>query len=242
VAATENNAVAEHNVAGVLLQRGNIDEAILHYQSALRATSRADTPNHLSPAIIENSLGNALVQKGDVDGAISQYRKALAIRPSFADARSNLAAMRFRKGDLTGAIGEYEKVVILPPEDNSSHQRLAEMLIKAHRPREAIVQYRRALELAPDSVETINSLAWTLARNPDSSLRRDAEALALAQRANNLSRGKDPFVLRTLAAALAGSGRPVEAAATAECALELAGNNQPLAKALLTDLGIYRGT
>jgi protein O-mannosyl-transferase len=154
LAVTKNNAVAHHNVASLLLQRGKLDDAIFHYQEALRINPGYDTPNQLSPAIIENSLGNAFARKGDLDAAVAHYRRALQIRPRFADAASNLAAMLYRKGDLTGAISECEKVVNLPPEDSASHQRLAALLMQAQRPREAIDQYRRALELAGNAGAT----------------------------------------------------------------------------------------
>lgn len=242
LAVTKNNDVAHNNVATLLLQHGKLDQAIAHYQAALKISPGCETPNHLSPAIIENSLGNAFARKGDLDAAAAHYRKALQIRSAFPDAGSNLSAMLFRKGDLTGAISEYEKIVALPPEDSASHQKLAEMLIKARRPRQAIVHYRRALELAPESVETINSLAWILATTPDPDLRSGTEALALACHANELTHGNDPFVLRSLAAALAASGRPAEAAAMIERALELARNKQSLTNALEKDLRIYRGT
>jgi len=242
LAVTRNNDIAHNNVATLLLQRGNVDEAISHYQAALAISPRYDTPNHLSPAIIENSLGNAFAQKGNLDIAAAHYRRSVQMRPDFADAGSNLAAMLFRKGDLTGAISVYQKVVTLPPEDGASHQRLAEMLVKARRPREAIMQYRRALELAPDSLETMNSLAWILATTPDRDLRSGSEALKLACRANERTHGKDPFVLRSLAAALAESGNPAQAAAMVEHALEHAGNSQGLVKALEADLRVYRAT
>jgi tetratricopeptide (TPR) repeat protein len=116
------------------------------------------------------------------------------------------------------------------------------MLAKAHRTREAIEHYRRALELAPDSVPAMNSLAWLLVASPDPTLRNSAEALELARRANQLTNRNNPTVLRTLAAALAASGRSSEAAATAELALEFARDNESLTHALEADLRIYTGT
>ena len=242
LAVTRNNAVAHNNIGALFFERGKLDEAIHHYQAALKISPGSDAPNHLSSAIIENSLGNAFARKGDLDRAADHYQRALQLKPTFADAGSNLAAMRYRKGDLAGAIAAYENVVSLPPEDSGSHQRLAGMLTKAHRPREAIAQYRRALELAPDSLESINSLAWILATTSDPQLRSGLDALELAQCANQLTHGQDPFVLRSLAAALAASGRPAEAAATAERALELARDNHKLGNALEADLKLYRGT
>jgi len=65
-------------------------------------------------------------------------------------------------------------------------------------------------------------MAWVLATGPEASVRNGAQAIELAQRANQLSGGQDPLILRTLAAAYAESGRFAEAITTAQQALRLA--------------------
>lgn len=242
LAVTDHNDVAHNNLATLLMERGRVDEAIVHYRMALGAGSRAESRTHLSPAIVENSLGNALAQKGELAAAIRHYRKALELRPDFSDARSNLAAMLTREGDLSAAISEYQQVVDVPPEDSACHQRLAEMLVKANRFSEAVAHYRRAVELAPNLVDNINALAWLLATNSDPAIRNPADALRFATRANDMTGNKDPVVLRILAASYAASGRSAEAVTTAERAMSLAGSGYPgLASALEVELAHYRG-
>ena len=51
-----------------------------------------------------------------------------------------------------------------------------------------MAHYRRALEPKPDYVGAANNLAWTLATNPDDSVRNGQQAIAFAERANQLSR------------------------------------------------------
>ncbi|HEY2914665.1 MAG TPA: hypothetical protein VGK21_14975, partial [Candidatus Angelobacter sp.] len=72
--------------------------------------------------------------------------------------------------------------------------------------------------------------------------RNGDKALRLADRANQLSGGKDPAVLRTLAAAYAENGRFTEATVTAESGLQLANtqDNSGLAKIFESDLAHYR--
>ncbi len=74
------------------------------------------------------------------------------------------------------------------------------------------------------------------------SIRNGDKALKFADRANRLSGGKDPAILRTLAAAYAEKGRFTEATATAESGLQLANaqDNLALAKILEGDLAHYR--
>ena len=240
LAVNDDNDIAHYNVAAQLNDQGRFDEAISHYQAALRTSLHIETHNHLSPAIVENSLGNMFARKGDFDVAAAHYRKAVELRPGFSDASSNLAAMLFKKGDTTAAITEYEKVLSIPPEDALSHQRLGAMLIKANRAAEAVVHYRRAVELAPNSPDALNVLAWTLATASDPAVRNGNEALSLARRANELMPGEDPFTLRTLAASYAACGDYIEAVKTAKYARSLLHNNVTLAATLETEIEAYR--
>jgi serine/threonine-protein kinase len=73
-----------------------------------------------------------------------------------------------------------------------------------------------------DDANLYNNLAWLLATSPEPSLRNAAEAVEHAQRANQLSGGRQPVILDTLAAAYAEADRFPEALATARKALELA--------------------
>ena len=240
LAVTEHNDVAHTNIAGLLLKRDWVDEAIMHYELALQAGAGTERHDHLSPALIENNLGNAFAQKKDFDSAEMHYRRALQLRPDFADARSNLSAMLVRRGKLDQAIVEYQKVVTSPPEDSASHQRLAEMLLKANRLPGAVAQYRQAVGLAPDSLELNTALAWLLATAPDPSVRNGDEALSFARRAVHLTGGKDPVVLRALAASYAADGRWSDAVATADRARSLVQTNASLIQSLDEELHRYR--
>jgi tetratricopeptide (TPR) repeat protein len=240
LAVDEANEVAHNNLAFLLIGRGEIDEAVAHYQAALRSVPEIENHTQLSPAIIHNSLGNALVRKGDIAGAIAHYRSAVALRPEYADAHVNLAAMLRRQGNLDAAIAEYRQVVTGPGEDAGTHEQLAAMLTEANRLSEAAVEYRRALEIAPDSLNSLNALAWILASSADQNQVSAGQALLLAERANRLTAGRDPIVLRILAACYAGTGRPTEAASTAERALSLAGSNHALVSALQTEVARYK--
>jgi Tfp pilus assembly protein PilF len=150
---TTDNDVAHYNVAALLLRRGQVDEAISHYEEALKIQpDDRETRYHLSHALLHASLGNALTQKGRLDEALTHYRKAVELRDDFADAHSNLASLLARKGETSEAIMHYEKAIALPPEDAPSHIGLARLLIQLGRKDEAVAHYRRALELTKDPV------------------------------------------------------------------------------------------
>jgi tetratricopeptide (TPR) repeat protein len=107
---------------------------------------------------------------------------------------------------------------------------------------EAMACYQKAIELQPQFTPAQLNLAWMLATWPESSVRNGGNAVALAGKANELSKGQDPRILRTLAAAYAETGRFPEAVLTAKQALALAvaKSNTGLINELQTEIGLYQ--
>ena len=85
-------------------------------------------------------------------------------------------------------------------------------------------------------------MAWVLATSSDASIRNGARAVSLAQEAVELSGGKEPNFLRTLAAAYAENKRFSEAIITAGQGYEIATgqNDSDLAQRLARDAALYR--
>jgi tetratricopeptide (TPR) repeat protein len=67
---------AHNNLGNAFLEKGQVDDAVVHYQKALE----------INPNLPEahNNLGQALVRKGRVDDAVAHYLKALEITPNSA--------------------------------------------------------------------------------------------------------------------------------------------------------------
>ena len=87
-------------------------------------------------------------------------------------------------------------------------------LIRAH--------FRRVLEVRPDWPPSLAGLAWLLATYPDPAVRDAVEAVALAERAAEVTNHEEVGALDVLAAAYASAGRFDQAVTTARAALELA--------------------
>jgi len=85
VAVTEKNPMAHNNLGNALYRKGRIDEAIRHYQEAIRLK-----PDY---ADAHNNLGVVLYKKGQVEEAIRQFQEALKLKPGFVRARKNLDAV-----------------------------------------------------------------------------------------------------------------------------------------------------
>jgi tetratricopeptide (TPR) repeat protein len=241
LAVTEKNAVAHLNLGTVLLKRGQIDEALTHYEEALRvhqSTSRSD----LVLALIHTNIGSALRQRGHVDEAISHFRRAIPLQPDYAEAHLNLGRALLEKNEVDEATTVLQHAVTLQPEHPEMLVSLGDALLRAQRRAEAIVQYEKALTAAPQSLVALNNLAWLLATARDDAIRNGARAVELATRAVALSGGANPFYLHKLAAAYAETGNFAEASAVAEKAMQLAQaeGNRALAGELRRNVSLYR--
>jgi len=221
-------------LGNALSQKGQVDEAIVHFQKALAIRS--------DDAQAHNGLGVALLKKGLLDEAIPHYRAALKSDPRIPVAHYNLANALLYRGQLDEAINHYQKALDLRPDYAEAHNNFGYALLRKGQAREAIAHYQMALQIQPDFAGPCNNLAWVLATCSETAIRNGVQALELAQRANQLSGGQNPVMLKTLAAAFAEAGRFPEATAAARQALELAAaqNNAALASDLRAQIELYR--
>ena len=229
-----NDAKAHENLGTALLKKGDSQSAIAAYEKALSIQPRYPSAHY--------SIGMALDDSGRIDEAIAHYQEAVQEDPHFAEAYYLLGNDLFRTSRIDDAIAAYERALQSRPVYPEVENNIGLALLKEGRPGEAIAHWENALANESDFVAALNNLAWVLASFPEALIRNGDKALRLADRANQLSGGKDPAVLRTLAAAYAENGRFTEATVTAESGLQLANtqDNSGLAKIFESDLAHYR--
>ena len=240
---TSNNDVAHNNLGFLFLRRGELDQAISHFQTALNIrSSNAEAHYNLGAALIHNNLGNALARKGFSDEAISHYQEAVRLRTDYADAHYNFGSVLLQQGRIDEAIAHWQKALAIQPYDGDVHTSLGNALLEKGLVKEAINHYQQALEIAPQDVLSRNNLAWILATSSDASIRNGAKAVVLAEQAVQLSGSKNPIFFRTLAASYAEEGRFSEALAAAERGMEMAAvqGNGSLVNALESEIALYR--
>jgi protein O-mannosyl-transferase len=214
LACTADNEVAQYSLGNALLQNGEVDEAIAHFQTALQINpDNAET---------HYNLANALAQRGREDEAIIHYQRALQIDPDCVQAHVNYGGLLLQRGKVDEAIAHFQKTLDIKPDFAPAHDNLGNALLQKGRVSEAIAHFQKALQLQPANPTIQNNLAWILATFPDASLRNGPKAVELARQANALTGGKNPIFLRTLAAAFAEAGRFGDAVLAAKNAIELA--------------------
>jgi tetratricopeptide (TPR) repeat protein len=226
--------MAENNLGSVLLEkRGDIDGAIAHFEKSLRL--KFDHPE------THNNLTYALLRKGDADAAIAEGRVALNLQPNNADMHVVFGMALKTKGLEDEAIAQFSKALEIRPNHSNAHYNLAVELAEKNETADAIAHYEKAIEAQPDLFQALTNLAWIFASSSDATIRNGPKAVELAEKANRLTGGTSPLVLRTLAAAYATNKSFDKALETSRRAVQSAqeGHDSELAEAIRREMSLY---
>ncbi|HEX3619814.1 MAG TPA: tetratricopeptide repeat protein [Candidatus Udaeobacter sp.] len=223
-----------YNLASLLLNSGHLDEAIAEFQKELQ----------IQPEFVEahNNLGIALRSKGELDEALAHFQKALELDPHLPKVHHNIAMILLRQGQLDQAVAHLQKELQVSPASAEAHNDLGIVWSQQGRIDRAINEWQKTLELQPGNLNAYCNLVWVFATFPDDVIRSGAKAVALGERALQLSGEKDPRVYRLLAAAYAENHQFDKAIETAQRGSELATKqgNYAAANALESNIDLYR--
>lgn len=199
--------------ASIFVSLGEHARGIRHLETALRLDPRSQEAHY--------NLAIALAQLRRTDEAIAHLREALALAPEHARAHTNLGALLRMTGNIRDASTHLERALALDPRNGVAHTHLGAVRLARGDVTGAITEYRAALDANSTLLEPLTELAWTLATSPTASIRHESEAVALAERARDLTQGSDVRVLDALAAAYASIGRYADAVRVMEEAIDL---------------------
>jgi Flp pilus assembly protein TadD len=214
VAVNAENYVAHEKLGGALYREGRLEEAIRHFEEAIRIC-----PGHAAAHV---NLGHVLFSLQRVAEAEASFREALRYVPGDPDALSNLGTVLSMQGRAAEGIPLLQEALRIAPEHVDAHQNLATSLSNQGRLEEALHHYSRALALRPGHAMAARGIAWIRATSIDPSLRDGEEAVRLARLADDATGNGDAPTVHVLAAAQARAGRFDEAVQTASRAAELA--------------------
>lgn len=190
----------------------------------------------------QNGLGVSLYVHGDKEEAFKHLQQAIRINPLSRENHYVLGKFLLEQGQADQALSEFETTVSIRPHFASGEEGLGSAYEAIGDNREALVHWQKAHAIDPSRVSATVGIAWLLATAPEDSIRNGAEALSLAESANELVTTEDFDVLDTLGAAYAENGQFTRAISTATRALELAvaQGNSPSADAIRSRLQLYR--
>jgi len=209
-----DSAVAQNNLGRILHSQGKFDEAIEHYNAALEIDPKL--------ALAHNNLGILLLQKGDLAEGTVQLREAMRLNPTNSETQLNLAFALNQQQQWPETSELFSKIVRADLPDPKAHYEFAVALTHLGRTREAMSQYASALLLQPDFAAALDGLAWILSTDANPDFRNGTEAVAMSERACELTGRNDPMKLKTLAAAYAETSRFPDAIKTLQAAKDMA--------------------
>ena len=180
LACTSRNSGAEQNLGQAIHEKGNVEEAMVHFQNALRIDP--------SQASVHSALGVALLEMGRADQSLISLRRAIEIDPNDADAHYNFGNTLLQLGRAREAVAQYSRALEINRDDLEAQNNLAWVLATC--PAAAGRDGIRAVAIA----ERANSL--TLGKSPVVSATlaaayaeagRFADAVRAAERAYHLA-------------------------------------------------------
>jgi tetratricopeptide (TPR) repeat protein len=170
---TSGNDWAEYNLGLSLAGEGRFDEALPHFQEAIR----------IRPGYADAYLNIGVIQalRGNLDGASANFTRVLEIQPDHVEARRNFALTLLRRGDLDGAASHIRILRQSRPNDPESWFLTGLLSTKQGNPAEAESAYAQAIRLRPDYAEAQNNLGILLARQGriEAAIGRFREALRI---------------------------------------------------------------
>ncbi|MBI3263057.1 MAG: tetratricopeptide repeat protein [Acidobacteria bacterium] len=221
----ERNDIATYNLATALAGAGREDEAIARYEQTLRLVADHQAARFNLNLILAKRAereGHRLADAGRFDEALDQYGRALALDSSRIASRAARGLVLVRRSRLAEAVDDLRVALESNVDDPAVPNALAYALMETGRSNQAAAVLRQAVTRHPEDVDLAHNLARLLATSDDPAVRDGRTALRLALEVRDRTRGRDPRVLDTLAAAYAETGQRDLARATAEEASALA--------------------
>jgi protein O-mannosyl-transferase len=206
--------LAHSNLGAVLANSGRLEQAIIHYQEALKLDPHS--------AQCLSNMGEALSRRKEYTEALGYFRKALESDPNFADAHCNLAVVLAACGRTSEAI-EHNEMAMANTNyvADLSHlvsilNNLGQALACRGQLDEAIARLRQVLQIEPKTATARRNLERALA------LRKQLDE-AKAQFGRVFQGERNPAVAHNnLACALSAAGQGDEAINHCRIALETA--------------------
>ncbi len=219
VQASPASATARLNLGTVLVEKGQIEQAMVLFQKAVELDARN--------AQARDDLGHALLEEGHVDESIPQFQKALELYPNYEEAESNLGNAFTQKGDLNEAALHFQKAVEIAPVLALPHYDLGNTFLKLGRLDDAVAQYQKTLDLDPSYASAANNLGSILLQKGqvDQAITDFMRALAIDPNSAHAH--------TNLGHALLQKGRADEAIAQFQAVLRLDPNNADAQQSLI---------
>jgi tetratricopeptide (TPR) repeat protein len=208
------NPLRHDAVGDLYLEADRYEDAIAAYRESLKLNNASATTHY--------NLAYALSVRGRRAEAVDEFENAIRIDPEYSQAHNNLGAVLQLLGRTDEARHHYERAIALRPDNVDARVNLAQLLSLQGDAADAAAQFREALAIRADIPQALAGLAWIYATASDPALHDPGKAVALAERAADVSGRRDVSALDALAAAYASAGRFDDAVTTVQAGINLA--------------------
>lgn len=154
VAKRPQSAIAQANLGSVYFDEGNLPQARVHYEAAVRLNPHS--------AQAQYNLGLTLAGLGENTAALAHFEAAVAILPYFAQAQVQRAAMLIRLGRAPEAFEPLKHALSYIPDLAEGHYQLGLARLEAGQPDLALAALERAEALNVHSADIASHLGVAL--------------------------------------------------------------------------------
>ena len=230
----QKNASSHVKLGNAMLKLGRIEEARTHFLKAI-----ARQPNRKEAYY---GLGLMFHDAGRMKEAAAHFRQVLRIDPGHADAHIRLGLILLDDGLADEGREHLASAVRISPRNPSANYRYGYLLHREGKLAEAAVHYQRAIQSDPGHVLAMLALAGIRINSDHPDLHAPKEAVALAEKACELTEHKSAEALEMLAQIYARTGRLDDAIGTANQALQIARSDRDdyLVGRLQKNLSLYQ--
>jgi len=146
---TKDNALAHTNLGVALFAEGKTEEAIDHYNQAIR----------LKPDSAEayNNKGDAYAALSQYQQAIDNFNEAIRLKPNNADAYYNRGNAYAALNQHQQAINDFNEALRLKPDYALVYYNRANVYTKLGLYQKAIIDFNEAVRLKPDYADACNN-------------------------------------------------------------------------------------
>jgi len=162
-----NDPLARFVLGCSLAGRGDLSNAIVHLETAVRCLPGADARqfdavegDHRLPEVLHGKLGLAYEQSGRLDDAERHCREALQLAPNYAEVHHHLGTLLLRSGRITDAEAHFVEAIKLKPRFAQAHNCLGIVRQRQQRPTEALACFQKAVQCDTNDWQAHLNLAY----------------------------------------------------------------------------------
>ncbi len=149
-----DNPFYHNSMAFALVQLGQHDEAIDHYQTAINAN-----PDPIWTSIVCQALGSVYLEiKENPEAAVALYQTAAVLNPESDECHVAIGDLYFSLDEFDSAIKAYCDAIKINPENSRAYGKCGMALWEKDFTEEAMVAYHKAIELDSQYAVAYNNL------------------------------------------------------------------------------------